>query len=194
MIVNTDIDIDIADRKRLLQCIPNTPAMIYSKGQQQRHNTGVYFHNVPENPYTNTCTVDFKKAESIGYFKIDVLNVNVYENIKSAKELDDLLAMEPMWDLLQHEEVVKQCFHIHNHYNIVKKMQPQSVEQLAAVLAVIRPAKRHLLNSSWKVIMKEVWIKPEGDEYYFKKAHAHAYALAITLQLNMIVRDSSSVG
>ena len=25
MIVNTDIDIDIADRKKLLQCIKNTP-------------------------------------------------------------------------------------------------------------------------------------------------------------------------
>ena len=191
MIVNTDIDIDIADRKKLLQCIKNTPAMIYSKGKQQRHNTGVYFHEVPENPYTHTCTVDFKKAESLGYFKLDILNVNVYDKITSAKELDELLAMDTMWDLLQHEDVVKQCFHIHNHFSIVKKMKPTSIQELAAVLAVIRPAKRHLLNSSWEEIMKDVWVKPEGDEYYFKKAHAHAYALAIVLQLNMMVRDSS---
>ena len=70
-------------------------------------------------------------------------------------------------------------------------MKPTSIQELAAVLAVIRPAKRHLLNSSWEEIMKDVWVKPEGDEYYFKKAHAHAYALAIVLQLNMMVRDSS---
>jgi hypothetical protein len=38
--------------------------------------------------------------------------------------------------------------------------------------------------------MKEVWIKPDGDEYYFKKAHAHAYALAIVLQLNMMVKEN----
>ncbi len=42
--------------------------------------------------------------------------------------------------------------------------------------------------------MKEVWVKPEGNEYYFKKAHAHAYALAISLQINMMVRDSSLGG
>ena len=40
--------------------------------------------------------------------------------------------------------------------------------------------------------MQEVWIKPAGDEYYFKKAHAHAYALAIVLQLNMMVKENHS--
>ena len=39
--------------------------------------------------------------------------------------------------------------------------------------------------------MKDVWVKPEGDEYYFKKAH-YAYAVAIVLQLNMMVRDPLS--
>lgn len=194
MIVNTDIDIDIADRKKLLQCIPNTPAMIKAKGKEQRHNTGVYFHEVPANPFTHTCTLDHKEAEKIGYFKIDVLNVNVYDKIKTPEELDELLAMDTVWELLEHEDVVKECFHIHNHYNVVKKMKPKSVDQLAAVLAVIRPAKRYLLNKDWDTVMKEVWVKPEGDEYYFKKAHAHAYALAISLQLNMMVRDSSLGG
>jgi predicted acetyltransferase len=69
-------------------------------------------------------------------------------------------------------------------------MKPTSVEKLAAVLAVIRPAKRYLLDKSWEEVMKEVWIKPDGDEYYFKKAHAHAYALAIVLQLNMMVKEN----
>ena len=55
--------------------------------------------------------MDFKKAESLGYFKLDIPNVNVYDKITSAKELDELLAMDTMWDLLQHEDVVKQCFH-----------------------------------------------------------------------------------
>ncbi len=194
MIVNTDIDIDIADRKKLLQCIPNTPAMISAKGKEQRHNTGVYFHEVPMNPFTHICTLDHKEAEKIGYFKIDVLNVNVYDKIKTPEELDELLAMDTVWELLEHEDVVKECFHIHNHYNVVKKMKPKSVDQLAAVLAVIRPAKRYLLNKDWDTVMKEVWVKPEGNEYYFKKAHAHAYALAISLQINMMVRDSSLGG
>ena len=69
MIVNTDIDIDIADRKKL-PMYSHTPAMMNSKGKQQKHNTGVYFSKVPN--LTDTCTVDFKKAEDIGYFKLDI--------------------------------------------------------------------------------------------------------------------------
>ena len=190
MIVNTDIDIDIANRNKLLNLIKNTPAMIERDGKQTKHNTGVYFHEVPENPFTGLCTVDFKRAESLGYFKLDILNVNVYEHINTKQELDDLLAMEPMWELLEHKEVVEKCFHIHNHYDIVKEMKPRSVEQLAAVLAVIRPAKRHLRGKDWSTVFADVWVKPDDDSYYFKKAHAHAYAMAIVLQINLMVRDS----
>ena len=68
MIVNTDIDIDIADRKNFLQCIKNTPAMMNSKGKEQKHNTGVYQRTI----HTQNCTVDFKKAEELGYFKLDI--------------------------------------------------------------------------------------------------------------------------
>jgi len=60
------------------------------------------------------------------------------------------------------------------------------VEQLAAVLAVIRPAKRYLIGKDWSEIEAEVWQKPDGDEYYFKKAHAIAYAHVIVVQMNLI--------
>ena len=191
MIVNTDIDIDVADRKKLLDIIPHTPAMMKPKGKEQRHNTGVYFHEVPFNPFTKNCTVEHKEAEDRGFFKLDIINANVYDPIKDRDELDDLLAMDTMWELLEHKDVVEKLFHLHNHYDVVKRMKPKSVGELAAVLAVIRPAKRHLLGKSWHEIMQDVWVRPEGEEYYFKKAHAHAYALAIVLQLNMIVRDSA---
>lgn len=192
MITTTDIDIDIADRNKLLRLIRNTPAMIEEKGKQRKHNTGVYFHEVPENPFTGMCTVDYKQSEEHGFFKIDVLNVSLYEGIYSQLELDELLNMEPLWELLEYEDIVKHCFHIHNHYDIVKQMKPQSVQQLAAVLGIIRPAKRHLLGKDWDTVMREVWIKPTNDEgYFFKKAHATAYALAIVVQLNKFVRDTS---
>ena len=123
----------------------------------------------------------------MGYFKIDVLNVSLYEKIESKKQLDELLDMEPMWELLEYQEVVEKLFHIHKHFAIVKSMKPTSVEQLAAVLGIIRPAKRHLLGKDWDTVMQEVWVRPDNDEgYFFKKAHAHAYALAIVLQLNMM--------
>ena len=85
--------------------------MMNSKGKQQKHNTGVYQGSLN---LTDTCTVDFKKAEDIGYFKLDISNVNVYDSIQSIEELDELPSMEPMWELLEHEDVVKKCFLIHN--------------------------------------------------------------------------------
>ena len=191
MIVNTDIDIDIADRDQLLKIIKGTPAMIARDNKQVKHNTGVYFHDIPSNPFSGLSTIDHKEAEKMGYFKIDVLNVSLYKHIKTKQQLIELLNKEPMWELLEHKEVVEKCFHIHKHFDIVNTLKPKSVEQLAAVLAVIRPAKRHLLKQNWNNINENVWKKPSGDEYFFKKAHAHAYALAIVLQLNMMATGLS---
>lgn len=191
MIVNTDIDIDIADRDKLLNLIKNVPATINDKGKVRKHNTGVYFHEIPNNPFNGMASLDYKEAENLGYFKIDVLNVNLYKNVKDRKHLRQLINMEPLWELLEHKEVVEQCFHIHNHYDVVSRMKPTSVDQLAAVLAIIRPAKRHLLGKSWDTIMDDVWVKPSDDSYYFKKAHAHAYALAIVVQLNLLSTNFS---
>jgi hypothetical protein len=39
--------------------------------------------------------------------------------------------------------------------------------------------------------MKEVWAKPAGDEYFFKKSHATAYAVAIVVQMNLICEQVS---
>ena len=192
MIVNTDIDIDIADRRRLLDIIEHTPAMISDGVRKRKHNTGVYFHEVPADPFTGNCTIDHKEAERAGYFKLDILNVSLYEKIDSQAELDVLPEMEPMWELLEYPDIVSELFHIHNHYDIVKRLKPTSIEELAAVLAIIRPAKRYLLDSDWDTIHANVWTKPDDGSYYFKKSHAFSYALAITVQLNLLVKDFGS--
>lgn len=189
MIVNTDIDIDIADRNQLLRLIKHTPAMIHEDHKKRKHNTGVYFHEVPVDPFTGLCTVDHKLAEEIGFFKLDILNVNVYAGIETKAELDELLEQEPMWELLEHRDIVQKLFHLHAHYEVVDAMRPTSVEQLAAVLAMIRPAKRHLIGKDWDTVFATVWQKPTDGSYYFKKGHALAYALAIVVQLNTMVRD-----
>ena len=191
MITNTDIDIDVADRDRLINIINGVPAMIEKDGKCTKHNTGVYFHKIPQDPFTGFATVDYKKAEDEGFFKIDVLNVSLYKKIQSKKQQDELLATEPMWELLEHKEVVEQLFHVHKHFNVVQRMKPRSLEQLAAVLGIIRPAKRYLLGKDWATVMAEIWVKPQGDAYFFKKAHAHAYAQAIILQLNMLAKGFS---
>lgn len=191
MIINTDIDIDVANRNKLINLVNGVPAMILKNGRRTKHNTGVYFHEMPHDPFTGLATVDHKAAQEDGFFKIDVLNVNMYNKIETKSQLDELLSMQPMWELLEHQEVVSQLFHIHNHFEVVKAMKPQSLEQVAAVLGIIRPAKRHLLGKDWNIVMADVWVKPTTDAYFFKKAHAHAYAQAIVLQLNMLAAGYS---
>jgi len=178
-----DIDIDFADRDIVLSKIQHRVAVI---NNEKKHNTGVYVTEIPHNPVDNHSTIDYKTAEDRGYFKLDFLNVSIYKDVKDDKHLTQLMEKEPLWELLQHEEFVDQLFHLNGHGTVVKKLSPTSVEQLAAVLAMIRPAKRHLIEKSWTEIMKEVWTKPENDEYYFKKAHAVSYAMAVVVHMNLL--------
>ena len=102
------------------------------------------------------------------------------------------MIQEPDWDMLKDPKIVENLFHLNGHYNIVSKLEPKNIEQLAAVLAIIRPAKRHLMHKDWLDILKEVWVRPSDGSYFFKKSHAIAYAHAIVVQLNLIARDKYS--
>lgn len=186
-----DIDIDFADRTKVLDIIKHVPATILEKGVSKKHNTGVYCSSIPVNPLTGTASLDYREAEDRGYFKIDFLNVGIYQGIKDEEHLSKLLKQEPLWDLLLQDDFVNLLFHVNGHGTILRKMQPKSIEELAMVLALIRPAKRHLIGQDWSDVKKEVWQKPAGDEYYFKKAHAVAYAAAIVVQMNLICEQIS---
>ena len=109
-----------------------------------------------------------------------------YDIVKDEAHLDRLLATEPMWELFEHEEVVEKLFHINNHYDIVKQHLPTSVEQLAMILALIRPGKRYLVGKSWEEIEASGWTKTQNDTYFFKKSHSYSYAVAIIVQLNLL--------
>jgi len=187
-----DVDIDFFDRDGVLKLFKHTPATIIKEDKTEKHKTGVYFHAVPEHPVTGHSSLDYKKAEDRGYFKIDCLNVNIYKDVKSEQELVELMIQEPDWDMLKDATVVDQLFHLNGHFNIVNKLEPRTIEQLAAVLAITRPAKRGLMYKDWVDIMKEVWIKPTDGSYFFKKSHAVAYAQAIVVQMNLITKTKYS--
>jgi len=191
MKIDFDVDIDMADRDQFLKLINHIPASIKNNNEYTKHNTGVYLQNIPTLPLEGFSAIDHKQAEQEGWFKVDVLNNSVYTDINNEAHLNKLLETEPMWELLEHEEVVEQLFHINNHFDIVSKHKPKTVEQLAMILAMIRPGKRHLVGKSWKDIEKVVWSKTTDDTYFFKKSHAIAYALTIIVQLNLICESSS---
>lgn len=182
-----DIDIDFADRNKVLNIIKHIPASL----ENAKHNTGVYVQPIPYNPLTQTASIDYKEAEKRGYCKIDFLNVGVYKDIKNESHLNQLLETEPLWELLEQDDFTNLLFHVNGHGTVLRAMKPKTIPQLAAVLAMIRPAKRYLIGKDWTTVMNEVWTKPEGDEYYFKKSHATAYAAAVVVQMNLICEKIS---
>jgi len=187
-----DIDIDFADRDHALKFIKHIPAAIKdTNGTFKKHNTGVYCTPIPYNPVNNLSNIDYKEAEERGYFKLDFLNVSIYKDIRSDEHLKTLMETEPLWDLLEQDDFSSLLFHVNGHGSILRQMKPTSILQLAAVLAMIRPAKRHLIGETWTTVMETIWTKPEDGEYYFKKAHAVAYAMAIVVQMNLICEGIS---
>jgi len=187
-----DIDIDFADRTRALEHFQHVTAAIKDdNGTFKKHNTGVYCTSIPYNPFTRLSTIDYNEAEERGYFKIDFLNVSVYEGVKSRDHLQQLMNTEPLWDLLEQDDFTNLLFHVNGHGYLMRQMKPQSIEELAMCLALIRPAKKHLVGKTWTEIGQEIWTKPENGEYYFKKAHAVAYAHVIVVQMNLICEQIS---
>lgn len=186
-----DIDIDFVDREKALSLFKHITASRDDQTKLVKHNTGVYLHEVPVNAVTGLCAVPYNVAEEEGYFKIDFLNVGIYNGVRGEDHLIQLMNREPLWDLLEQDDFVNLLFHVNGHGSILKEMKPKTVEQLAAILAMIRPAKKHLIGKSWEEVMKEVWVKPNNNEYYFKKSHATAYAVAIVVQMNLICEQIS---
>ena len=181
-----DIDIDFIDRDEALKHFKHVRASRIEENNIVKHNTGVYMSEVPFDPENNLCSVPYDQAEEQGLFKIDFLNVSLYKGITNEEHLNRLMEREPLWELLEQDDFTNLLFHVNGDGLILRKLKPTSIPQLAAVLAMIRPAKRHLIDQTWPDIMTEVWKKPEGDEYFFKKSHATAYAVAIVVQMNLI--------
>jgi DNA polymerase III alpha subunit len=186
-----DIDIDFIDREQALKLFTHTPASRLDNGKIVKHNTGVYLHEVPVDPISGLCAVTYDRADAEGYFKIDFLNVGIYKGVRDEDHLVYLMNQEPLWDLLLDDKFTNNLFHVNGHGNILRQMKPDSIEKLAAVLAVIRPAKRSLIGKEWSAVLADVWTKPTNNEYYFKKSHAIAYAHAIVVQMNLICEQIS---
>ncbi len=182
-----DVDIDLADRTLLLNHLKCIPASVENNGVYSKHNTRVYFQQIPVHPLEGFAAMDHKQAANQGFFKVDFLNNYAYRDVETPAHLDELVSQQPQWSLLEYAEIVETLYHINKHFDTVNRYKPRSVEQLAMILALIRPAKKHLIGESWDIIEQQVWLKPQDGSYHFKKAHAIAFAMVIVVQLNLLV-------
>jgi hypothetical protein len=184
----SDIDIDFADRKRILALIEHTPASQQRDGRLVPHNTGVYVTRIPQDPSLGIASLEYESAEDRGYIKLDLLNVNLYQQVQDEQHLLALMQTTPSWSRFNQDQAFfESLIHVNNHWAVLNKMpEPvDSIPRLAMFLAIIRPAKRHLIGRVWKDVAADVWTKPTDDGYYFKQSHAVAYAHLVVVNMNL---------
>ena len=185
--MSADIDIDLADREQLLKLINATPARQIQDGKVRRHNSGVYITNIPYDPVNQCASIDYETAEQRGYFKIDLLNMTVYNLVKSPEHYEQLLAQEPPWERLWSDtDWASQLVHVGNYTSLLSTMKPDSIPRMAAFISIIRPGKAHLQNKTWAEVFDSVWDGDSSRGFVFKKAHALGYAQLVALHMNLL--------
>ena len=189
--MSADIDIDLADRDQVLKLIKATTARQMHQGQVRRHNSGVYVTDIPYDPVNQCAAVDYATAENRGYFKIDLLNMSVYQLIKSPEHYQEMLSQEPTWSRLWTDtEWSQQLVHVGNYTELLKSMKPDSIPRMAAFISVIRPGKAHLQNRPWAEVFETVWDGDETQGYTFKRSHSISYAALVALHMNVLSQDA----
>jgi hypothetical protein len=192
MKIDSDVDIDLADRDKLLSIIKHIPAAMKNVKPARKHPTGVYITDIPYDPINNMSALHYTDAEDRGYFKLDLLNVHVYEQVKDENHLIELMG-DPDWTMLKDRSTVERLIHLGNSYDLIQRMpEPiDSIPRLAMFLAVIRPSKRHLIGRTFKEINKTVWDK-DNTGYSFKRSHAIAYSQLVVVHMNLIKEQNDN--
>lgn len=188
--MSADIDIDMPDRSKLLELIQHVSARQNVNGQARRHNSGVYVTAIPIDVINRCAAIDYETAEQRGYFKIDLLNMGVYNLVQSPEHYESMLSQEPQWSKLWTDQPwASQLVHVGNYVDLLNSMKPDSIPRMAAFISIIRPGKAHLQNRPWDEVFKTVWDGDDSRGYTFKKAHALGYAKLVALHMNLLTQS-----
>lgn len=185
--MSADIDIDMPNRDAVLRLIEHVPARLPTG---RRHNSGIYVTDIPRDPITNCAAIDHEQAEQRGYFKIDLLNMTVYQLVRDPEHYQQMLNQEPTWSRLWTDSAwASQLVHVGAYTELLSDMRPDSIPRMAAFISIIRPGKAHLQRRSWDQVFESVWDGNESQGYTFKKSHAISYAALVSLHMNLLSQD-----
>lgn len=190
MFFDADVDIDIAQDKRpqLSDFFGDTitfgSQVILDKIQQ--HNVATYFQQIPKDKITGVSAIPYTETSDYGYFKIDILPVKLLNYFNDKSEIIRILKIQPNWKLLESKAIVEQLFHIHDHFELVNKVKPQSILEMSDVIALIRPEKMKLIN---KYLKDRVAIRPklyEKEGNSMRKSHSIPYAMLVVVNMYLV--------
>jgi hypothetical protein len=194
-----DVDIDVKDRDGAAALFPFAPASQFNTEEDglNRHKTGLYPQRIPVDPNTGLAAFPFDYAnEPLGYFKIDLLPNHIYDQFESMDHMRETLRERINWNWFMDERfymegtpIDEPLTHIGGHFDTVKKYPPESLHDIAILLALIRPAKMYLKGKSIDLIRSKIWLPdPEQGGYVFKLPHAFAFATLVGLHARLIAR------
>lgn len=192
-----DIDIDVPTKFVPTDLLPESiPASMVRGGKLSQHPCGIYLQTMPT--AVGIAAIPYDIAPTYGFFKIDFLSLSLLDGFSSKSEMRALMRTPVDWTMLQDPAIVSQLFQLHKHYDMLRRVQPSSVLELADCVALIRPAKKHLINaytgltSQQRNVMRKQIYEPDAQgRPQYKKAHAVAYALTITLQMRVLSKYST---
>ena len=188
--MSADIDIDFADRESVLKLIQHTPAR---QSNGRKHNSGVYVTNIPRDPFAGCAALDYETAEQRGYFKLDFLNMSVYQLVRDPIHYETMLAATPPWERLWTDrEWARQLVHVGNYTDLLANMRPDSIPRMAAFISIIRPGKAHLQTRPWAEVFASVWDGDDSQGFVFKKSHSISYAMLVVLHMNLLNTSNQS--
>ena len=206
MIELPDVDLDVKDRERAASLFGEAvvSTQLTDKNTLVKHKTGVHFQKIPQDPTTGMAVFPYDIAEEMGYHKVDIIPNHVYDMVGSEEELQCLLDEPVNWDWFTDERFYDntdtryRMTHLSGSDHIYRRYPPKSMEDVAILLAVIRPRKRYLIGEPWEKIKKLIWKKipeenPDNDprKYFFKKSHSFAFAMLVVLHAKIIARRLS---
>lgn len=182
-----DVDIDISTRTNREDY--GIRAIIYDDSREDvaPHPSGVYVDSdIPVDKLTGRAAIDYKEAEKMGYFKVDLLTNTSYNVFRTKDEVISCAEREPNWKRLLDENFSSKLPQLGNCHDLLCFLEPKSIDDLADLLALMRPAKLKYVEEyveDKEKVRKNLYKRPSKGAY-FKKSHAYAYALMIVTLMN----------
>ena len=183
-----DVDIDLADRNAGLAALTGLvqASQLNQTGTDlARHASGIYLEKIPVDPISGLAAFPYDDAETLGYHKIDLLTNTVYAGLEHEDHLLDLLDQPIQWEWFLDPEFNRSLFHFGGHVDrsltmgdVVSWYEPGSVTDLAILVALKMPGKKHLIGLDWYEIKEKIWIR-EDRGIQFKKSHSIAYGMVV---------------
>lgn len=193
-----DIDIDVknaSDHDGL-----GTRAMIYNETLEKvmPHPSGIYLEKVPVDAETGLCAFDYDYGNDTGFAKLDILTNSAYHIFKNKEDLLKHVEMTPDWEHFTEAKYYERLPHISKYGELINLVEPESVEEVADIIALIRPSKMKYLNDYLKhkklARRNYLYSRPSDGGMYFKRAHAISYAVMIVAIFNKLRTNESGCG